>query len=332
MGALLHRWSLGARHRPELASGAARGAGRRSPRPATELPGGQGQRSTAAMGKLLATWGELTGSAAIAASHRSPQPPPRQLPRSRSSVWREVLFPMNGGEHPLTPPMVGGVSSAFLMGDGEILFLSPWSRRRELPLPPWPGSSLPSPWPGSSPPSSWPGSSSPRPYDTARSMLMALEAIYGDDLAVFENKGGLHYFQIYIRYDVADGVEVCAKLSAPNTSTSDVGCLDGSEHDSGPDEFSYTCKFEYLPPLILTCLLPKSYPSKDPPSLAVTAKWMDGPNVSQLCEMLDTIWTELPGQEVVYQWVEWLRNTSRPYLWTDGSMTLGPDIATHNTR
>nr|CAB3488114.1 unnamed protein product [Digitaria exilis] len=37
--------------------------------------------------------------------------------------------------------------------------------------------------------------------------LMALEAIYGDDLVVFENKGGLRYFQIYIRYDVADGVE-----------------------------------------------------------------------------------------------------------------------------
>ncbi|KAG2574384.1 hypothetical protein PVAP13_7KG317700 [Panicum virgatum] len=161
--------------------------------------------------------------------------------------------------------------------------------------------------------------------------LMALEAIYGDDLVVYENKGRLQYFQIYIHYDVADGVNVCAKLSAPNTSTRDVGCFDSSEHDCGPDEFSYTCNFEYLPPLILTCLLPKSYPSKDPPSFAVTAKWMDGPYVSQLCEMLDTIWAELSGQEVVYQWVEWLRNTSRSYLWTDGSMTLGPDIVTHNT-
>ncbi|RLM75093.1 E3 ubiquitin-protein ligase RNF14-like [Panicum miliaceum] len=161
--------------------------------------------------------------------------------------------------------------------------------------------------------------------------LMALEAIYGDDLVVFENKGRLRYFQIYIRYDVADGVNVCAKLSAPNASTRDVPSFDDSEHDYGPDEFSYTCNFEYLPPLILTCLLPKSYPSKDSPSFAVTAKWMDGPYVSQLCEMLDTIWAELSGQEVVYKWVEWLRNSSRSYLWIDGSMTLGSDIATHNT-
>jgi E3 ubiquitin-protein ligase RNF14 len=130
---------------------------------------------------------------------------------------------------------------------------------------------------------------------------------------------------------VADGVEVCAKLSAPNGGTSDVGCFDGSEHDYGSDDYSYTCNLDYLPPLILTCLLPQSYPSKDPPSFAVTAKWMDVSYVSQLCQMLHTIWVELPGQEVVYQWVEWLRNSSRSYLWTDGNMTLGPDIATHNT-
>lgn len=128
---------------------------------------------------------------------------------------------------------------------------------------------------------------------------------------------------------MADGVEVCAKLLAPNSSTT--GCFYGSQYDHGPDEFSYNCKLEYLPPLILTCLLPKSYPSKDPPTFAVTARWMDGPYVSQLCEMLDTIWAELPGQEVMYQWVEWLRNTSRSYLWMDGNITLGTDIATYDT-
>lgn len=44
---------------------------------------------------------------------------------------------------------------------------------------------------------------------------------------------------------------------------------------------------------------------------------MDGPYVSQLCQMLDTIWAGLPGQEVLY-------------LWIDGNMTLGPDIVDHN--
>lgn len=140
----------------------------------------------------------------------------------------------------------------------------------------------------------------------------------------------IYVFQIYIHYHLPDGIKVHAKLSAPNSSPSDVGWCDDYKHDDGPDEFSYTCDFEYLPPLILTCLLPRSYPSKDPPSFAVTAKWMDGLYVSQLCQMLDTIWAGLPGQEVLYQWVEWLRISSMSYLWIDGNMTLGPDIVNHN--
>ncbi|KAM0919477.1 hypothetical protein ACQ4PT_008188 [Festuca glaucescens] len=163
--------------------------------------------------------------------------------------------------------------------------------------------------------------------------LMALEAIYGDDLAVLENKGGLRHFQIYIRYELQNGAEVCARFSPVNRIGEDRGCPDDDcieqhEEDKG-DDFSYSCNFEHLPPLILTCLLPQSYPSKEPPYFTVTAKWMDGPNVSQLCEMLDTIWAELPGEEVVYRWVEWIHTSSLPHLGFDNKITLGPDIPTH---
>nr|XP_020185014.1 E3 ubiquitin-protein ligase RNF14-like [Aegilops tauschii subsp. strangulata] len=159
---------------------------------------------------------------------------------------------------------------------------------------------------------------------------MALEAIYGDDLVEFKSRGGLRYFQIYIRYDLPDGAEVCAKLFSLGENSKHGGCPDGGNEDpqNRPDEFSYTSNLEYLPPLLLTCLLPKSYPSKDPPYFTLTAKWMDGHNVSQLCEMLDSIWTELPGQEVVYQWVEWIRNSSLPHLWLDGKIMLGQDTPT----
>ncbi|XP_051219385.1 uncharacterized protein [Lolium perenne] len=163
--------------------------------------------------------------------------------------------------------------------------------------------------------------------------LMALEAIYGDDLAVLENKGGLRHFQIYIRYELQNGAEVCARFSPVNRIGEDRGCPDDDcieQHEEAePNDFSYSCNFEHLPPLILTCLLPRSYPSKEPPYFAITSKWMDGPNVSQLCEMLDTIWAELPGEEVVYRWVEWIHTSSLPHLGFDNKITLGPDIPTH---
>ena len=125
---------------------------------------------------------------------------------------------------------------------------------------------------------------------------------------------------------MADGVEVHAKLSSANVCAKDEGCSDGTGQSDGLDVFSYKCNFEYLPPLILTCLLPLSYPRKDPPYFTITVKWMDAPQVSQLCDMLDTIWAELKGQEVVYQWVEWLHDSSRSHLWFDGKITLGTDI------
>ncbi|XP_044320733.1 E3 ubiquitin-protein ligase RNF14-like [Triticum aestivum] len=99
--------------------------------------------------------------------------------------------------------------------------------------------------------------------------LMALEAIYGDDLVEFKSKGGLRFFQ--------------------------------------------------------------SYPRKDPPYFTVTAKWMDGSQVCQICEMLDDIWAQLPGQEVVYQWVEWTRSSSLSHLWIDGKIILGPGSPAHKS-
>ncbi|XP_051211976.2 uncharacterized protein [Lolium perenne] len=161
---------------------------------------------------------------------------------------------------------------------------------------------------------------------------MALEAIYGDDLAVLENKGALRHFQIYIRYELQNAAEVCARFSPVNRIGEDRGCpddcLEQHEEDKG-DDFSYSCSFEHLPPLILTCLLPQSYPSKEPPYFTVTAKWMDGPSVSQLCEMLDTVWADLPGEEVVYRWIEWIHTSSLPHLGFDNKITLGPDIPKH---
>jgi len=123
-----------------------------------------------------------------------------------------------------------------------------------------------------------------------------------------------------VRYPVPNGSKVLLSL-CPNRTT--IGTDNEGSQDVG--ELFYACRLKHLPPVVLTCLLPRSYPSTCAPYFTISAKWLDEPKVSYLCTMLDEIWTEIPGQEVVYRWVDWLNSSSWSCISLNDSIVLVPD-------
>ncbi|CAD6249870.1 unnamed protein product [Miscanthus lutarioriparius] len=150
--------------------------------------------------------------------------------------------------------------------------------------------------------------------------VLALQAIYGDDMVILEDKAGLRSFQIFVWYPIPNGTKVFLNLH-PN------GTMVGTDNDGNQDgsELFYACSLKHLPPVVLTCLLPCSYPSTSAPYFTISAKWLDEPKVSHLCAMFDEIWTELPGQEVVYRWLDWLSSSSWACISLNDNIILVPD-------
>ncbi|XP_050231254.1 uncharacterized protein LOC126680224 [Mercurialis annua] len=143
--------------------------------------------------------------------------------------------------------------------------------------------------------------------------LLAMESIYGDNVSVLENQGGLRSFQILVHIEAGGELTVTANLNSS-----------GNLKMKSESDYSYSLKLQYLPPIVLSCLLPKSYPSHLSPYFTISVQWLDSIRISKLCSMLDVIWADQPGQEVIYQWVEWLQTSSLSCLGAEQEITLGP--------
>ncbi|XP_044970633.1 E3 ubiquitin-protein ligase RNF14-like [Hordeum vulgare subsp. vulgare] len=132
--------------------------------------------------------------------------------------------------------------------------------------------------------------------------MLVLEAIYGDKICIFGEKAGLRSFQIQVHCEIPDGINVS------------VQAFQGVDDDDPKSQFLENFSVEHLATLSLTCLMPPSYPSHHPPYFTLGVQWLDNVKVSSLCHMLDSIWAEQPGQEVVYGWVQWLQSSMLSHL------------------
>ncbi|XP_043725591.1 uncharacterized protein LOC122672159 [Telopea speciosissima] len=128
-----------------------------------------------------------------------------------------------------------------------------------------------------------------------------MAAIWGDSAFILGRIGDLRSFQIHIHVDAPGELIISTKfdlseekLKFGSKATDSITKTDTS------DEFSYCFKVQHLPPIILTCLLPKSYPSHLPPYFTISVQWLNSVRISSLCHMLDSIWMDQPQKEVIY--------------------------------
>ncbi|XP_047069314.1 E3 ubiquitin-protein ligase RNF14-like [Lolium rigidum] len=140
--------------------------------------------------------------------------------------------------------------------------------------------------------------------------ILVLGAIFGDSLVMLNKKEGQRSFQIHVHIEIPDGIDVSARLDY-GTGTLNYG---EACHGDASDDLVYKFRVDHLPPILLTCYLPPSYPSHQPPIFTISTEWLGKVKLSSLCQMLDMIWEEQQGMEVIYQWVQWLQNSCLSHL------------------
>ncbi|OEL13745.1 E3 ubiquitin-protein ligase RNF14 [Dichanthelium oligosanthes] len=153
--------------------------------------------------------------------------------------------------------------------------------------------------------------------------ICALEAIFGNAVVILDRKGGQRCFQVHVHIEIPDAIDVSTRLDYGD-GTLKYGATSGAD----ADDLVYKFRVEHLPPVLLTCFLPSSYPSHRPPFFTISTYWLDKGMISVLCHMLDTLWEGQQGMEVTYQWVQWLQSSSLSHLGFGNEIVLGKnDVA-----
>ena len=115
--------------------------------------------------------------------------------------------------------------------------------------------------------------------------------------------------QIHVYCEIPDGISVSTEL------------LEGID-DYQSNQLLETFSVKHLTPISLTCLMPTSYPSHHSPYFTLGVQWLDSVKISSLCDMLDSIWAQQPGQEVIFEWVQWLQSSTISHLGFDDGIVI----------
>ncbi|XP_067306261.1 E3 ubiquitin-protein ligase RNF14-like [Pseudorasbora parva] len=74
------------------------------------------------------------------------------------------------------------------------------------------------------------------------------------------------------------------------------------------------CAMSFLPPLVLSFVLPTDYPSSSAPVFTLSSKWLSRVQITALCKRLDELWEENRGNVVLFTWIQFLKEETLEFL------------------
>ncbi|KAL0267325.1 UNVERIFIED_CONTAM: hypothetical protein PYX00_009624 [Menopon gallinae] len=95
------------------------------------------------------------------------------------------------------------------------------------------------------------------------------------------------------------------------------------KYKESPEAEEYSSvEINYLPPVRLNLTLPESYPSKCSPKFTISCQWLTKPTISRLCTQLEKIWHENENVQIIYMWIDFLKNDLLDFLGIENELDL----------
>lgn len=99
-----------------------------------------------------------------------------------------------------------------------------------------------------------------------------------------------------------------AGVAGTSTAGGSNGSADGT---GGAGGWLPAGQVSYLPPLIVSLRLRPGYPSRQPPSVALSAAWLAPGQAAALVRELTKLWKEQgEGYPVIFSWLDWLKTSA----------------------
>ena len=97
---------------------------------------------------------------------------------------------------------------------------------------------------------------------------------------------------------------------------------------NGTNAIEHFHEIAHLPPLLVDISLPLEYPSARAPSiqLAIQGSWLSRDKLRELEQIVDLLWKELGRDQVLFSYIDYLREQAEQAFGLDGNLEVSADL------